>query len=141
MTEFCVRVLQSGLATKVDKASRKLRKERKNRAKKVHPIPITSSTFTQCLLPLLLPVPRYQKDQGCRAREEEVNADLLFYSILHIYTRFSSSGMYVLVLCNALPTICTMQKKLKSQATQLLEPTMVIDGVYWGYQEHATKAV
>lgn len=64
--------IQAGLATKVEKASRKLRKERKNRSKKVR--------YPSCLPPnrlssfsVLSPcatVPWHQKGQGCRATEE-----------------------------------------------------------------------
>ena len=55
------------MATKVEKASRKLRKERKNRAKKVCLIIYTYSSFAS---DLLSSAPWYQKSQGCRASQE-----------------------------------------------------------------------
>ena len=68
--------IQSGLAKKVEKASRKLRKERKNRAKKViqssgvSPLIVSNDTFSL--------VPWYQKIQGCRAPQEGWEVDIGF---------------------------------------------------------------
>ena len=66
--------LQSGLAKKVEKASRKLRKERKNRAKKViqssgvSPLIVSNDAFSL--------VPWYQKIQGGRAPQEGWEVDI-----------------------------------------------------------------
>ncbi len=57
---------QSGLATKVEKASRKLRKERKNRAKKVRLY--LFSIYDPHLT--IRPVPWYQEGQGRGAAQE-----------------------------------------------------------------------
>lgn len=58
---------KSGLAEKIVKPSRKLRKERKNRAKKV-----PSSLFHDVLMSILILhlVPRNKEEQGCRAPQE-----------------------------------------------------------------------
>ena len=71
------------MLTKTDKASRKLRKERKNRAKKV-------DTFGIPMLFLsdhLSVAPRYQKSQGCRApKEGQVNVQSLLRPFsCHVY--------------------------------------------------------
>ena len=60
------RLVRKGLQPKVEKASRKLRKERKNRAKKVRfgsPFSLSSCSHPSS-------VPRYQEDQGCGAPQE-----------------------------------------------------------------------
>jgi small subunit ribosomal protein S24e len=59
-------VLQSGLAAKVEKPSRKLRKERKNRAKKVWLVFCSFSSTTH----ILYLAPWYQEGQGSRASQE-----------------------------------------------------------------------
>ena len=72
---------QSGLAKKVEKPSRKLRKERKNRAKKViMQFSIPSSLVAYNVL--FSSAPRYQKGQGCRAPQEgQVNVG---YDVSHL---------------------------------------------------------
>ena len=78
-----IRVMQSGLAVKTEKPSRKLRKERKNRAKKVRaPCSLWYPMLTPCIS-----VPWYSKDQRLRGRQEgQVNYSLkeffFFFAIL-----------------------------------------------------------
>src|SRR6266545_4962545 len=89
---------QSGLLTKADKASRKLRKERKNRAKKVDVLPFPCcSSFDH-----LSVVSWYQKSQGCRAPEEgQVNVGSLLCHFplcaCHVYTRFMHMSLFILM--------------------------------------------
>ena len=61
--------IQSGLSKKVEKPSRKLRKERKNRAKKVTRSSNAGSLVAYNDSPFSS-APRYQKGQGCRAPQE-----------------------------------------------------------------------
>lgn len=83
--------IQAGLATKVEKASRKLRKERKNRSKKVRNpsrFPATRlSSFSSTT------VPWHQKGQGCRAPEEgQIVGSPRCYGLLLL---FSSHCMFI----------------------------------------------
>ena len=95
--------MQSGLAQAPPKTNRKLRKERKNRAKKVR---FTRKAglvldFTICL------VPWHQEDEGCGAPQEGWQVDLLLpvfqlshlvYPIRRIGSAYQPSAKAVLQL-------------------------------------------
>lgn len=99
---------QSGLAAKIDKPSRKLRKERKNRSKKVRWCRIASmgQPDSSTLFPSLV-VPRSPKDQGLGGFQEEV--DLVLHcvnSFSHFIIRGFSSCCMLLVKSNH-PVLCS----------------------------------